>query len=174
MREAECLRDVVLAQTREPWRLPERAVVVQGLVHDIPALDAAAVTSYHRVDVVAQPGEQRVAAHGVATRVLEHPLRRLIVPYERVPDDEHAIALAERDVLVGGREVVSAGPRMQRRPFERVLWRGRVELCGDDGDPECVTPGELRRVERYADQKGVVESSAQRAWRRRAGGGERY
>src|SRR5206468_9265115 len=155
--------DVVLADDGEPWRLPERAVVVQGLVHDIPALDAAAVTPYHSVDVVAQPGEQRVAAHGIAARVLEHPLRRLLVPDERVPDDEQGVALAERHVLVGGCEVVGGGPRMQRRPFESVLRRGRVELRGDDGGPERVATRELCRVESYPDQKRARKRPLERA-----------
>jgi hypothetical protein len=55
--ELERLRDVVLADRLEPRRPPERAVLVEGLVDDVPAADAATVTADDGVDVALEPGE---------------------------------------------------------------------------------------------------------------------
>src|SRR5438552_256325 len=120
--------EVVLSQNREPGGASQRAVVVERLVHDVPALDPAAVAPHHGVDVVAQAGEQRVPADGVAPGVLEHPARRLLVPDQVMPHDEHPVPLAERDVAVGGGEVVAPATGMHRAPLEHVLGRDRVEL----------------------------------------------
>ena len=168
--EPERRGEVVLSQNREPGGAAQRAVVAERFVHDVPAFDPAPVASHHGVDVVAQPREQGVPAHRRAGRVLEHPARCLVVPDQVMPDDEHAVPLAECDVAVGGREVVRPGPGMHRRPFERVLGRDRVELRLHDRGAEGVLAGKLRRVERRADEKDTPERGAQRG---RRGNGRR-
>jgi hypothetical protein len=49
--ELEGPLNVVLADLQQPWRLAQRAVLVQRLVDDLPAGHPAAVTADHRLDV---------------------------------------------------------------------------------------------------------------------------
>ena len=78
----------------------------------------------------ASAGFAESAAPGGGVRAGEHPVGRLTVPNERVPDDVHVVLLAELDEGVGRLEVIAirAFPRMDELPLQVVFRRNLVEL----------------------------------------------
>ena len=153
---------VAVADAFHPGRGAIRAVVADHLVDDVPRVDASLVVAGHRLDVTAQPLYLLYGTVGLSEGVGEEPGRRLVVPDERVADDEHLLPLAERDERVAGAEVVDARLRIDERRLEEVVRRDRVELADDerlrrrvgadrrgrvDGDAEleCVAVGILQR-----------------------------
>ena len=152
--------------TAVPWRLPHGAVLVERLVHDIPSADAPLVAAHHGVDVVAQSGEEGIPRERLARGILEHPLWRLAVPCKRVPDDEHAMPLAEGDVGIRGCEVVNAGLRMHPLPLEHVLRGDRVELPRQEGDARAIGFTELAPRQSRTHAEVRAERILQRGERR--------
>ena len=166
--ELEGLREVVLADRLEPGCLPQRPVLVEGLVHDVPAADAAAVAAHDRRDVVPQAGEQRVAVGLLPALAGEDPGGRLLVPQQHVAHHEHPVASAELDVPVGRLEVVAIGLGVDGLPLEHVLGGDRVEVAEGDGEPGIVLAVGLGPVEGDADPQA---GRRQRLERRRLRGG---
>ena len=114
------------------------------------------------MDVFPHAGEQRVTVEEIAFVVAEDPCRDLIMPDQVVADNEHVILLAEGDVLVGNGEVISVRLRMDAFPLEAVFGRDGVELRFDDGVAARVLAGDLRSVDRRADDKVTLISIFQR------------
>ena len=83
--------------------------------------------------------------------VLKDPPRRLAVPHQRVPDDEHLVLLAECHVLVRPLERITVRPRMHGLPFQDVLRADRVELRLDDRAAARILVAKLRLVDRRAN-----------------------
>src|SRR4029450_11914722 len=65
-RELERLRDVVITDAVAPGRLAQRTVLVDGLVHDVPAMNSSFVASNDGLDVIAHARQQRLAIGGVS------------------------------------------------------------------------------------------------------------
>ena len=73
MGEFERLGDVVVADAVVPRRLAQRAILVDRLVDDVPAMDLSLVATDNGVNVVAHPREQRLAIGRLAIGALKHP-----------------------------------------------------------------------------------------------------
>jgi hypothetical protein len=155
VRELEGLRDVVVADTVMPRRLARRAVLVDGLVHDVPAVDLALVATDDGVNVVADAGEERLPIGGLAVRALEDPDRRLPVPHEGVADDLHLAIAAEPHVAVLCLEGVMICHRMHVLELEQVLRGDLVELLRDDLDSGRIDEVALALVDCDADHYTV-------------------
>jgi hypothetical protein len=162
VRELERLGDVVVADADLPRRLAHRAVLIDGFVDDVPAANLAFVATDDRADVIAHPGEQRVAIRRLAVRALEDPCSRLGMPDEIVPDDLHVALDAELHVTVGRLERVAVGRRLRRLELQRVLRADLVELLRDDFDGGCVGAVELPLVDGDADNHPLRHQILQR------------
>ena len=115
--EFEGLDEVVLADDLEPGRLAQRAVFVQRLIDHIPASDPALVSAHDGLYVIVHALEQGVAVQWLALVILEDPSRHLVVPHQRVSNDEHVVLLAERHVAIRRVEGIGIGTRMDRPPI---------------------------------------------------------
>ncbi len=110
--EFEGFGEVVFADNLQPGRLAQSAVFVQRLIDHIPPTDPALVSSHHGLYVIAHALEQGVAVQWLALVILEHPSRHLVVPHQRVANDEHVVLLAERHVAIRRVESIGIGAGM--------------------------------------------------------------
>ena len=100
-REFKGLQHIVVTDRLSPERLPERSVV-HGLVHHIPRVDDSGIVGLHKIEhtvnIVLQtlqdllPVRKRKA---LVVMLAEEPLRRLVVPDERVAAHGDAVLLRE-------------------------------------------------------------------------------
>ncbi len=94
---------------------------------------------------------------------MKYPRGRLAVPHQAVADDIHAVLLAERDVLVGGPEIVAVWLGVNLLPLQVVLRADGIELRGDQ---LSIAAGHLPRIHRGTNQKRAIESILQCGGRR--------
>jgi len=105
-------------------------------------------------DMLAHDLDQSLAGARCAVLVHEDPLRSLRMPDERVPRDEHAVALREIHKLVGRREHVHAGLRVDALKLHDVLRRDGVEIRLDDACIIGSIVGVVVGVCRHSDPEG--------------------
>src|SRR4029079_18833205 len=128
----ERLLDEIVADGVPPRRVPQTPVLIERLVDNVPPVHTPFVAADDGRDVIVQPAEQGCAIDRGTTGAGKHPSRRLLVPQEDMPDDEHAVTASELYVAIGGLEVVPVLGRMNLLPLQHVLWAHRVELCRHD------------------------------------------
>src|SRR5207237_4006843 len=75
------------------------------------------------------PLEKQVTSDRISLFVFENPIRRLLMPNQRVAYHDHAMPLTKLDIAIGGSEVENIGLRMYECPLQHVFWRNGVELC---------------------------------------------
>ena len=151
VRELERLGHVVVADADLPRRFPQRPVLVDRFVDDVPAVDLAFVAPDDRPDVIAHAREQRVAIGGLAVRTLEHPGAGLRMPDEIVPDHLHVAIETELHVPIRRVERVAVRGRLRRLELQHVLRTDLIELLRDDVDGGGVGAVELSLVDGDAD-----------------------
>ena len=86
-------------------------------------------------------------------RAFEDPAGRLLVPDQRVADHEQTVLGAESGELVRCRELKPIGLRMDGVPLQDVLRTDRVEVVRDDRERPRVLAGDLRVVQRGAEEE---------------------
>jgi hypothetical protein len=153
----ERLLDVIVADDRPPRRPPQRAVILERFVDDVPSQDAAPIAAYHRGDVMPHPFQQELSRSGFAVSILEHHGRRLLVPYQRMADDRQPVPRPHLDEAVRLAEVELARRRLRRRPFQRILRGDAGELPGDERGPLRTRVRIIRGTEGRADQERAGE-----------------
>jgi hypothetical protein len=131
-------------------------IVIQCLVHHVPAIDPTFVPADHRHDVIAHPLEQGVAVQGRALLVLKNPLRNLVVPHQAMAVDEQVVLLAKRYIVVGLRKVVRIRLGVNQLPLQNVLRADAVELRRNDGDAARVLLVKLGLVDGRPDAENIL------------------
>ena len=124
----KCPFDVVGADDFHPRRLAHCPVFIKRFVHHVPAVNPPFISAHHGMDMVAHPLQKQVASDGIPLVIFKNPIRRLLMPHQRVADHNHVMLLTKVDITVGGGEVVNIGLRMYQRPLQNVFRRNRVEL----------------------------------------------
>ena len=171
-RELERLLDVVLADRLEPGRLAQRPVLVERLVHDVPAADPALVAA-RRPSRCGSAGA-RAPSPGRASR---RPRRRRPRPASagatagRGPPRTSRGARPSSTYRSAGSKSYRSGLGVDGLPLEHVLGADLVEVAGDDGEPGRVLAVALLPVEGDADaqaRRAPATSSAGAS----AGGGD--
>jgi hypothetical protein len=140
----------------------EFALFVDRLVHYIPAVDTALVPAHDGGDVVFNSLERRFSIQWLIALAAKRPGGRLIVPHQRVTDDEHAVLLAPVDILIGGREVVLVRLGMHLGPLEEVLRRDCVAVPRRQLERRRLLAHDLVGAEGDADAKRVAKRFFQR------------
>ena len=107
-------------------------VIVDHFVDDIPCVYSARVTTGNRFDMPAHPFDLLLRCIRFTVFVGKEPIGGLIVPHERVADDEHFIGFPESDDRIRFIESVNAGSRIDRSRLHGVFRSDRVELIHDD------------------------------------------
>lgn len=125
---AQGVGDVAGAERLEEDRLAVGAVLVEGLVDDVPVDDLALVVPCHRLDVVLEDGAQLVGGPGA----IGEPGGELAVPDERVAADLLVVVLGEGHDLVAGGEVEDAGLGLGGVPLHGVAGGGLAELAAEE------------------------------------------
>ncbi|MEJ2256759.1 MAG: hypothetical protein P8X98_07075 [Woeseiaceae bacterium] len=120
MRILERFFDVVVADDLPPGGVAHRPVFLNALVDDVPRRHAALVAADDGVDVRLHALEQQFPRGRVALGILEHPVRGLLVPDQRVPGQVNAVPVRELDESVGGLPVPLALGRVDAFPFHRI------------------------------------------------------
>src|SRR5207248_10762479 len=95
--------------------------------------------------------QQSLTIDGFGMIVLKDPRRSLVVPHQRVTNNEHPMLAAECDVAIGGVEIVFVRSRMNQRPLQNVLRRNGVELRDDQGNDSWVLFVDFAAIERCSD-----------------------
>ena len=128
MGKLERLLDVVGADDAQIGSLAQGAVVLECLVHHVPAVDLSLVATHHGADVLVHAVEERLAGEGLALVVGEEPGGGLRVPHQGMAHDLEAVVVAPLHQAVGLGEVVLAGLRCQHLLLHTVLGHHRVEV----------------------------------------------
>ena len=129
MSRTESNLDELLAQQVVVGRLAERTVVVDGLVHHVPAVNLPFEVADDGLDVLDETRLQHLLGGrtgGIA--VGEPPVGRLRVPDETVADDLQVVLLAVAHELVGHAEVEDTLCGSQCLGLHAVLGHGTVEV----------------------------------------------
>src|SRR5205807_2543230 len=142
-----CLLDVVGADDCHPRRLAHGPVFIKRFVHHVPAVNPSLISPYHSVDMVSHPLEKQVTSDRISLFVFENPIRRLLMPNQRVAYHDHAMPLTKLDIAIGGSEVENIGLRMYECPLQHVFWRNGVELRLDKFYSAAVFPGNLGAID---------------------------
>src|ERR1022692_1138247 len=112
MRILKSLFNVIVANDSFPRRFAQSSIFIQGLVHDIPALDPALVPANDGLDMVVHPFQKRFAVATIRAVVgQKNPFGSLTVPDQRVADDIHPILHAKFDVTVARLEIIAVVAR---------------------------------------------------------------
>src|SRR5205085_1856236 len=108
-------------------------------------------------DVFAQATQQRLTIECSSFFVFKNPSRRLVVPDERMSNDEHAALLTKRNKTIGSNKIVLAWLWMDQRPLQDVLRSDGVELRAHNLSFASVLFKELSPIKRNADHEVVFE-----------------
>ena len=137
--------------------MSHRAILIYRFVDDVPAFDSSLVTADNRRNVIAQSSQKRLAIQRLSFFIFKHPTWRLVVPDQRVPDDEHVVLFAKLNKAIRTGEVVRAGLRMDQRPFQDILRSDGIEMGLYDLGTARVFFGIVIWIECSADQKIIFE-----------------
>ena len=155
---AEGQFDELLAQKVEVGRLAERAVVLDGLVHHIPAVYLTLEVADDGLDVLDEPlPEYFLGGRTGRITVGKPPVGSLRVPDEAVPQHLQLVLLTVADELIGYAEVEDALGRSQRLRLHTVLGHGAVEVLVDDGITLGHLPVTLPLVDGRADEAVLAD-----------------
>lgn len=154
---AEGERDVVFSYDGEEGGLPQCAVFVEGLVHDVPVCHFAFVVRHDGRDVVLH-----CAGQGRFVGDLGDPGGQLRVPDERVATDALVVLGRPVDEVVGRLEVEGVLRGLEGVPFHRVLGGYLAEFFDREGGPgvggaETVLVGAGAPVQLACGFEGRVE-----------------
>src|SRR5205807_6036823 len=94
----------------------------------------------------------------IAFLVLKDPSWSLLVPQQRMPNDEHVVFLAERHIAIRRGEIVSVRRGMNQSPLQNIFRCNGVELRFDDRQRARIFFEDLPAIEGRADQKVILES----------------
>ncbi|KAG9966599.1 family 10 xylanase, partial [Aureobasidium melanogenum] len=130
--------DVVLTENLHEDVLAESAVLVEGLVNDVPGVDLALEVGHDLGDVVLHD----VGEGGLVVNVLD-PLGKLRVPDKGVATDEVAVLAGEVDKVVTTSEVEVALAALGSIPLHGVLGGKLTKVGLDDGSSLSVAQSTL-------------------------------
>ena len=137
-RADESLLDILRPQPRVadarrvvPDRAAQRAVVVERLIHHIPAKQPVAITARHRVDVIERDGLQ-LRRRPRSTR---EPRGHAAMPEQSVAARELPVRRGVIENRVGARKRIRVQRGVQRRELQRVL-RAREVIVRADHAPK--------------------------------------
>jgi hypothetical protein len=130
--------DVVLTEDLHEDVVAESAVLVEGLVNDIPSVDLALEVGHDLSDVVLHD----VREGGLVVDVLD-PLGKLGVPNQSVATDELTILAGKVDEVVATSEVKLALGGLSGIPLHAVLGGNLTKVGLDDGSGLSVTKSTL-------------------------------
>ena len=180
MRVFERLGNEIRTDNLLPERISKQffaATIGQRLVNHVPRFDFALVMADNGTNVIVHSLEQLIARRAGAAKAeatsaawilpvrrrrvvsLEYPVGCLAVPDQRMPDDVHAVFLAELYILVGRFEVVTflSRTRMNELPFQYIFGGNGVELLLNQCDCIGVLFCELSWIQCHANFKTALE-----------------
>ena len=120
--------DVVLTQNLVEHAAAECAIILEGLVHHVPSLNASLEVRHHGGDVLLHALLERLAVHGLPLLVHEEPGSALGVPDETVAQHVETIPPCLIHELVGQGEVIDALLGMYDLAFHHVFGHHIVVL----------------------------------------------
>src|SRR3954467_3957693 len=164
MRKFKSFNEIIFTNDFQPKGLPQRAILVQRFIDDVPSANAPLVMAHNGMDMVAHALQKNIPTREFAIFVVEHPLRRLVMPNKGMPHDEHAVGLAERHIAVSGCKIVCLRFRMDGLPFESVFGSDAVEMGADNPRATSITFAELVFIQCRPDKEVATERVFQSRW----------
>src|SRR5690625_1652191 len=147
---------IPIAYGINPGGGPVGAVIGNHLVDYIPCVYTARVTPRHRLNMLAHPFSLSMRRFRFAALVQKHPIRRLVMPYQRMTHDVHAVSFTKSHKFIRWRKIVNPRSGVNLLRFHYVLNRNAVELLQNNFFGERIlTRGNLL-VYRRTQQESVT------------------
>ncbi len=171
LREGERIahHGVAIADALHPVGGAVAAVLVDDLVDHVPGLHLAHVAAGHARDVRAHAFQLGLRRIRFAVCIDKEPLRRLVMPDQRMANDEHATPLPVGDKGIGRGEIEHARLRRHHLGLHHVLGGHRVEVAANQRCGGRILARDDVRIDRGADQKAACIRVLERRGARCAG-----